>query len=276
MSGPGGLGERWLEAVRTVARRYGIPQSELKPCVAALLDGNVGADRHLAAFVIAVECRRMGLSARATERLLRRWARSIGYGQQHVARAVRSAFLRNPDGSFKYPPPGVQKRGPVYRSVLLPLCMDVDCPRNCPPLIRRRRTGPQDEGFDRFRELGWREHLRALRVPNAVETYRAICRREQEIAWTPGEDFHVTHEQLADRAGGNRRAIARHLDLLADLGLIRYVRGSGEKGKRRSSVVGRVVPVPPPPSVPAIRAGGATPTNTGDATTSSSHGRTGP
>ena len=121
--------------------------------------------------------------------------------------------------------------------------------------MRRGRADFRDEGFSRFVQLGWHQHLRYLRFLAAGETYRAICRREQQIEWTPGEPFHVTHEQLANLSGGNRRSVARHLAVLGQVGLITYVPGSGEKGNRRPSVVGRVVPVPRPPNTRNTRQG---------------------
>ena len=164
-SGPGGLGDRWLEAVRSAAAQFGLAPAELKPCIAAILDGNLsGADRHEAAFVLAMEFRRIGLDGSQTLPLLQRWSRGIGYPMREAARAVESAFRRNPDGSFKYHAPGLNKRpGTVYARVLAPFCLDVDCPRNCPPFMRRGRADFRDEGFSRFVQLGWHQHLRSLR-----------------------------------------------------------------------------------------------------------------
>ena len=176
-----------------------------------------------------MEFRRIGLDGSQTLPLLQRWSRGIGYPMREAARAVESAFRRNPDGSFKYHAPGLNKRpGTVYARVLAPFCLDVDCPRNCPPFMRRGRADFRDEGFSRFVQL------RAPTFPSqrflaAGETYRAICRREQQIEWTPGEPFHVTHEQLANLSGGNRRSVARHLAVLGQVGLITYVPGSGKK-----------------------------------------------
>lgn len=253
---PGGAGERWLEAVRHVATQFALAEHDVKPCVAALLDGNLGgASRHEAAFTLAIECRRMGLTKEATRVLLHRWAAAIGYSRRSVERPIESAFRRNPNGEYKYHPPGLHMpEGGVYARVLGPFCLDVDCPRHCAPFTKRRGADFRDEGFTRFRALGWPQYLRSRRYLAAVETYRAICWREEQIEWPPGSAFHVTHEQLADRSGGNRRSVARHLVELGEIGLITYDAGSGEKGKkRRASTVRRVVPVPPAPPIPAIR-----------------------
>ena len=113
-----------LYAVRPVAAEYGLPTEELKPCVALLLDGNTGSSaRHEAAFVIAIECRRIGCSQDQTQRVLVRWAKKISYRQTDVRRASIGAFRKKPDGRWQYYPPGVSKKpGQVYERVLSATC----------------------------------------------------------------------------------------------------------------------------------------------------------
>jgi hypothetical protein len=102
---------RALEAVRVVAAEYELVAANLKPCVAFLLDGNIGgASRHDAAFVIAIESRRLGLSEKETERVLVRWAKKIGYGQRQACGGIRNAYAKTPNGHWRYHPPGVQKK----------------------------------------------------------------------------------------------------------------------------------------------------------------------
>jgi hypothetical protein len=79
---------RVLERIGPVARDYGLPAGEMKPCMAAILDGIAsGFDRHRAAFTLAAEFRRLGLDQRQAERLVSRWARTIGYRVRKAQRA---------------------------------------------------------------------------------------------------------------------------------------------------------------------------------------------
>jgi hypothetical protein len=250
---------RALESVVQMAAEYRLPQGELKPCVAYILDGNLGAAaRHEAAFILGLECRRMGLTEERALGVVRAWARRIDYNPRTAASSAAAAWKRKANGDFKYHAPG-RTKGRVATAVLDPICRDVGCPEQCPPLQRTRRpSGRGDEML--LHEYGWTQLLQRRRMLGALQTYRAICVREAELEWVPGRPFHVTHQQLAERAvHGDKKAVARHLRLLADLGLIQYEAGSGAPGARRASVVARVVPVPRPgaPGVTtAIRAGG--------------------
>src|SRR4051794_21970145 len=95
--------EAILATVREVAAEYGLDTTMLKPCIAFLLDGNIGgAGRHEAAFIIAIECRRIGLSETETQRVLTRWSPKIGYRTRAALRAITGAFRKNPGGSYKY------------------------------------------------------------------------------------------------------------------------------------------------------------------------------
>jgi len=97
--GPGADVVQLLEATRRVAHSYGLPASVVKPCVAFLLDGNLGATgRHDAAFVIAADLRGAGLDRAKVEAVLLRWASRIGYQQRRCQRAVASAFAKSTDG----------------------------------------------------------------------------------------------------------------------------------------------------------------------------------
>ncbi len=111
---------RALEAVRHVEVEYGLRTASLKPCIAFLLDGNIGgATRHEAAFVIAIDCRRMGLTEHETEAILTRWATKIGYGTGKACSAIRNAYAKK-NNSYQYFPPGITKRpGTGYERVSL-------------------------------------------------------------------------------------------------------------------------------------------------------------
>jgi hypothetical protein len=102
----------------------------------------------------------------------------------------------------------------------------------------------------------------------AVDTYRAVCRRESEIEWVPGKPFHVTHAQLVDRTDhGSRSSLRRHLVVLARTGVITYAPGCGRKGERQASEISRVIPIPPPPPLPASKAGVVSTADTGSIST---------
>src|SRR5439155_10869175 len=97
------------------------------------LDGNIPADRHKAAFCIAVELGRMRVPMLRAQEIVRRWARDIGYSQRAAERGVKSAYERTPSGDFRYLPPGFNKAGPVYAETLGPLCQIIGCPDKCTP-----------------------------------------------------------------------------------------------------------------------------------------------
>src|SRR5205823_3351955 len=100
-----------LEAVPHVAAEYGFNSGDLKPCIACILDGNLGgAARHDACFVVAMECRRLDQDEAHIRKVLRRLARKIGYSEQQALRAVKSALAKTSDGEYKYHPPGLKKK----------------------------------------------------------------------------------------------------------------------------------------------------------------------
>src|SRR5437016_5409675 len=108
-----------LAAVRAFADRYGIAAGEMKSCIAVLLDGNLGgAARHEAAFVIAIELRRLQLSQAQTEQVLLSWARTIGYPPRSLRPAINNAYARTSAGEYRYHPPGFRKARGVYHRVL--------------------------------------------------------------------------------------------------------------------------------------------------------------
>src|SRR4051812_31643950 len=109
-----------LYAVREVAIEYGFATGQLKPCVALLLDGNLGgAARHDAAFVIAMECVRCEWTQVQAREALARWAQKIDYSTREVEKAIRSAY------SGKYHPAGLRKKQTgVYGRVLAATCSE--------------------------------------------------------------------------------------------------------------------------------------------------------
>jgi hypothetical protein len=241
-----------LEAIKRVEQQHGFRPS--KPCIAYLLDGNplLGGDRHEARFTIAAALRDDGLTARKTECVIARWATAIGYHSTQVVRelrAVSAAFQKKPDGTWRYPAPGLRKNEhTAYGRVLTPICAEVGCPGNCPAYNSTADDGSR-EPYQRFLHLGWAEHLASLRLGKAVETYLAICRRERIIGWKGTEPMHVTHDQLAELTGYERKTIGRHLVELALLGLLFYEPGksSAHPQHRRASRIARVTPIPQPP-----------------------------
>jgi hypothetical protein len=261
---------RALEAVRHVADEYGLATARLKPCVAFLLDGNIGgAQRHQAAFTIAIDCRRMGLSERETGEVLSRWAKKIGHRVREALDPIRSAYAKNPDGSWKYHPPGVSKRhGSNYDQVLGDICRDVGCPSNCAPFKDLSR-GPRGEDFPQFERLDWPLVLRKQRHPAAIDWYKAICFLERRHRFAAGAEILTSYAQLAEIAGRDKRHAGENLRILQTRGLLSvFERGSGSGPKardRRPSCVARAVPIPniPPRYRGAITTGGGSPPEIG-------------
>ena len=126
--------------------------------------------------------------------------------------------------------------------------------------------------YERFVDNGWPEYLGKLRLRLAAETYRAVVEQEARIGARPGSAFFGSHEQLASVGQLERKSVARHLEALHLLGLIRYEKGSGKKGQRRASRIARLVPIPRPgdgvPST-AIRTEDVAPPDIGDMTSPS-------
>lgn len=245
-----------LEAIVHVAAEYGLRRADLKPCVALLLDGNLGgADRRRAAFTIAVECRRMGLEPNGCARVLRTWAKKVGYRAADAERAVRSAYLTKGNGDWKYPAPGLIKKPGTTYEILAATCADVGCPHNCPP-YQGLRQGPKAENLQRFEQLRWPESLRRIRRAAAVDVYRAICLIERERGLTAGSPLFANYRQVAAFAHRDYSGIGRVLDDLWRGSLLSvFERGSGSgpySKDRRASRIVRAVPIPPP--TPALLA----------------------
>jgi hypothetical protein len=241
---------RALEAVVFVADEYGIAAGALKPCVALLLDGSIGAaQRHEAAFVIAIECRRLRLSETETGRVLAYWAKKIEYGENDAGRAIASAYRKTPDGKhYRYHPPGLEKKpGGIYERVLAEVCRTVGCPANCAPFQGLRR-GPGGEDLDRFERLDWPIVLRKQRHAAAVDYYRAIYLLERKHGFGAGTTLLTSYKQLAELAGRDKRHAGENLRVLLTRGLLSHFTpgsGSGPNARdRKPSRIARAVPVP--------------------------------
>ncbi|MEP6978003.1 MAG: hypothetical protein ABI948_08110 [Thermoleophilia bacterium] len=242
-----------LEAVRLVAAEYGIEAARLKPCVALVLDGNLGgADRHEAAFVLAIECRAFGFDEARTAGILAAWAKKIGYRTRDAQRAIRSAFGKDSAGRWRYHPPGLTKKpGTVYERVLAATCADVGCPAKCAPLAAVHQ-GPKAETFARFDRLGWPKFLRRQRRESTLDVYRALCELEHERGIAPGGPIRASYKQLAKLTGRDHSKIGKNLDRLQALGLAGFERGSGSgphARDRSASLIHRTVPIPDPPAL---------------------------
>ena len=231
----------------------------MKPCVAVVLDGNLGgADRHEAAFVVAIECRALGLDEAATADVLAAWARKIGYRERDATRAIRNAFAKDSRGRWQYHPPGLTKRpGTTFGRVLAPTCADVGCPQNCGPLADVYR-GPQSETFEKFKRLGRPTFLRRKRLDAAVDFYGALCELEAMRGIAPGGPVRASYAQLGKAAERHPTKAGKNLDRLLVLGLLaefEHGSGSGPYARDRSaSLVRRAVPIPePPPLSTAIK-----------------------
>lgn len=251
-----------LEAVRLVAKEYGIPTGELKPCIAQLLDGNLGgAARHDAAFVIAVEMRELLGEKERVRAVLERFGAKVGpgFGPARVRSALQSAYAKKPTGEWRYARPGLRggRPGKRYASVLAETCVAVGCPQYCPPFTTLYQ-GSRENSFEVFVRLGWRRALHRSRHPSAALVYEAIVERERQIGAADGARIYVSFEQLAQMAGVAKSTVRRSLNELTALGLIHFERGGGSgqyARDRKASQVQRVIPIP---EVGAIRTGSAT------------------
>jgi hypothetical protein len=241
-----------LEACRRVAAEYGWPTRDLKPCIACLLDGNIGgAGRHEAAFLIALETRRLEMAPERAERVLRRWARKAEYNPRLAERALKAAQRKRADGSWAYWPPGlVKKPGSLAGRVLLPYCEEAGCPQNCPPLAEVARGGAGGT-LARYKALGWPAYLRQRRRAATDDIYQEIARLEGERGISAGGPIRTSFKQLAERNGRHYSSVGKHLDFLFEVGLLAvFERGSGSGPNardRRGSLVRRNVPIPAPP-----------------------------
>jgi hypothetical protein len=244
--------DRILTALPAVRDEYGLPRLR-KPCIAAVLDGNLaGADRHKAAFIIAIECRDLGLTEKEAERVLTRWATKIGYRPREAHRTIRGAYERRPGGEWKYHPAGLKKPvGSHAHHVLAHHCADVGCPASC-PRYQGVRQGPRGDSYRHFERLRWPQVLKRARRGAAVDTYRAICDLEDEIGVAPGKPLLTSSACLAELSGRDRSHVMENLRILyAHHGLLAiFERGSGSGPNahdRRPTRISRAVPIPTPP-----------------------------
>jgi hypothetical protein len=256
-----------LEAIRPVVAEYGLPSSEMKPCIAYHLVGNLPLliDRHKIAFTLAMELRRVGLEQEQVERHLARWANKIDYPQRQAQRAAKSAFMKRSDGGWRWHPPGLKKRpGTIYYETLGPICEAVSCPANCPAFAGKYQ-GPVRETFERFEQRGWPLHLRRRRMRAAIDVYRSLCQREKQLGLAAGVELLLSYDKQAVLAGCHRTTVGKALRQLAAEGLVLFEPGSGSGPSardRKPSRVRRVVPIPLAPgsgsSNSAIQAGRGT------------------
>ena len=239
-------------------REYGIPTGELKPCVAVLLDGNLGgAERHTAAFIIAMECRRIGHDEADTERVLSRWARRIGYREarrpaRHQERPPENrgrqvALPPRPDSPRSWAAPTRSCNPPARTPV-------AGCPANCAPLAHLRGDARYAaETYLRFTKLGWPTALRQHRHEAAVDYYRALCELERQRGIGYGLPLFVTYRQLAERAHRAYQKAGAALTVLQTLGLLETFEpgsGSGPHARDRKASLALPARCPFPPCLP--------------------------
>lgn len=244
---------RALAAISLVAAEYGIPKSGLKPCIAYLLDGNVGhAALSESGFVIAMEMRRLGFTEAETERLLNRWGKKVHAKTRITRSAIKSAWRKDSAGNWHYHPPGLRKKpGRVYDRVLSAICAEVECPMKCGAFAGTHR-GPRGEDLKRFEQLGWPIALRKQRHAAAADYYKAICVLETRHGLGAGAELRTSYKQLAEIAGRDPRHAGDNLRVLYTRGLLAEFergRGSGPKARdRQPTRIKRRVPIPTPPS----------------------------
>ncbi len=243
--------ERILSALSHVRADYGLP-TLAKPCVAAVLDGDLaGAQRHEAAFIIAIECRDLGLTEAETKRVLVRWAASIGYRSREACRVIDGAYRTRAGGGWRYHPPGLTKKeGTFAHRVLAPHCADVGCPANC-PRYQGVRQGPRGETYRQFERLRWPQTLKRQRHAAAIDVYRAVCDLEDELGVAPGRPLLTSSARLAELAERDRSHILENLRVLYTRGLLAtFERGSGSGPNahdRLPTRIARTTPIPTPP-----------------------------
>jgi hypothetical protein len=241
---------RALEALSLVRGEYGLPDLR-KPCIAYVLDGNLGgANRHDAAFVLALELRALGRTQAQTDELLVGWAEKIGYSHNAATKATRSAYMKGPGGEYKYFSPGrTKKPGSAAAKVLSPTCETVGCPANC-PAFKSLHVGPKGEGYQRFVRLGWPEALQRIRRGAAVQTYAGICELERKLGFASGSPIIASTKQHSEHSGHSRRHVPDNLAFLYEIGLLWAYGPGGGSGPnardRKATTVARFVPIPRP------------------------------
>jgi hypothetical protein len=239
-----------LEALNIVRAEYGLAKLQ-KPCVAYVLDGNLGgASRHEAAFVVALVCRSLGLTEADTNKVLVKWAKEIGYTQNLATKATKSAYKKKAGGGFQYFAPGLRKKpDTVAGRVLGPICETLGCPANC-PAYKGVYVGPKGEDYQRFVRLGWPEALRRARRGAAANTYEAICELERKQGFAAGATIIASTTQFAELSGHSRRHVPENLLFLYKIGLLCVYAPGGGSGPsardRKATTVARVVPIPEP------------------------------
>jgi hypothetical protein len=230
--------------------------------VAVLLDGYVD-ERHKAAYLIAIEWRRLGVSREDALAGLKRWAKAVGITKtRELEGTIRGVWSKHSNGQYRWHPPGLKSKG-KWGYMLQPTCDLVGCPQNCPAFSSVYGAGAED--FKRFCKLGWPEYMEGRRLYIAPKVYRAICVIEEDWNFRSGAPLHVSHQQIAKPVGLERRNVSRNLPHLAELELIAYTPGSGSGPNakdRIASEIARMIPIPSPPVgavyIPAITTGDTT------------------
>ena len=203
---PGDARSAHLKLSRAVRDEYGLPTLG-KPCVAYALDGNLGAAaRHKAAFVIAIECRALGLT-----RTRPAMCSANGHARSDTRSGSRMSVLfatlrkdRRAAAGATTPPESSRSRARTPFEVLGPVCAELGCPANCPAYAGRPPAAYADKGSNSSTgsagPIG--SAVAATTVP--IDVYRALCDSSTNADSPPGHPSSQATRNSANSPGRSR------------------------------------------------------------------------
>jgi len=212
---------------------------DIKPCIAALLDGhNPAAKIALNPFIIACELHRVGKNEEQIKSLLTK----ANVKPSKLRSAVKSALT----GRYGYACPGLEEKG---------LCL-FESRFDCWWFDKIPRESQKEWREQDFWRYGWPDKLGAAKSM----LYLALRQVEKLKGYQAGSRLYVSWDKLQEISGVSRDVIAGRkatkkkkfikpgLEVLKELGLITYKpgqkRAKGRKGL--ASEICRVIPIPKP------------------------------
>ncbi|MBA7485907.1 hypothetical protein ES707_21459 [subsurface metagenome] len=215
-----------LQDFEKTRRKLKLPVN-IRPCIVSLLDAdNPAASENINPFIIACELARVGKEPERIEQILN----SLYISPSRLRGILKSLITKD----YKYYCPNLEERG---------LCL-YDDHKDCwwwSGSPAKNKKGWEEKDFYRHH---WPERLR--RTEECL--YRAIRAIEIRKGWQPGSRLFVTWDKLYQESRISRDTIGKKLQLLKDIGLIKYIPGKRRvKGSRvKASEVTRIIPIPKP------------------------------
>ncbi len=215
-----------LQEFERVRRKLKLPV-DIRPCIVSLLDeDNPATSENVNPFIIGCELNRIGKEPKRIEQILN----SLYIKPSKVRSTLKSLITKD----YKYLCSTLEERG---------LCL-YDDHKDCPWYQKspdKNKKGWEEKDFYRYH---WPERLR--RTEECL--YRAIRAIEIRRGYQPGSRLYVSWEHLYQESRITRRIIGNKLQVLKEVGLIKYIPGKRRiKGNRvKASQVSRIIPIPKP------------------------------